>query len=380
MYIPRIIETTIKSRLFQGKVTVLYGPRQSGKTTLVKNLIASYPQAKYVLCEVPEVREVLETQSPERIIAVFGSSRLVVLDEAQTIRNIGRILKILVDTHPEIQIIATGSSSFELASEIVEPLTGRKYEYKLLPLSLEEILQVKDRLQVTAEIERYLRYGQYPGIYTATQDQGELLIQEIASSYLFKDIIAYQDVRNSEVLMKLLQLLALQIGQEVSFTELSRTLGIDQLTVQRYIDLLEKIFVLYRLTPFSRNLRNELNKKRKIYFYDLGIRNALIRNFNPLTIRDDVGALWENFCINERIKYTGNHEIFVNRYFWRTWEKQEIDYVEEHAGQLHGYECKWTTPLKHLRAPSAWREAYPEAHFSVVSRENIEEFTRGNIQ
>jgi hypothetical protein len=283
-------------------------------------------------------------------------------------------MKILIDSHPEIQIIATGSSSFELSNDIVEPLTGRKFEYKLLPLSIQEILETNGRLQVISELEQYLRYGQYPGVYTSSQEKGELLIQEISASYLFKDILAFQDVRSSEFLTKLLQMLALQIGSEVSFTELANALGADQMTIQRYIDLLEKIFVIHRLTPFSRNLRNELNKKRKIYFYDLGIRNALIRNFNSMDIRSDTGAIWENFCVNERLKYLNNNQIFPNRYFWRTWEGAEVDYVEEEGGKLSGYEFKWSKSGKNTKASKLWLSTYEKSSFEIINKDNFLEF------
>ncbi len=374
MYIQRKIQKLIEKDLYKGKVIVIYGPRQSGKTTLVKKIIEKQTNSKYLLCELPEVSEILSSQSMERIVSYFGNNKLIVLDEAQTVKNIGRILKLIVDTNPKIQIIATGSSSFELSNEIIEPLTGRKYEYKLLPLSVEEIVNSKDKLAADMELEQYLIYGQYPGVYTSKEGKNEILLQEISSSYLFKDILAFQDIRNSEVLFKLLQMLALQIGNEVSFTELSNSLGIDQLTVQKYIDLLEKIFIIHRLTPFSRNLRNELNKKRKIYFYDLGIRNALIRNFNPIEIRNDIGALWENFCINERLKYLLNNQIFVNTYFWRTWEGQELDYIEDGKGKLSGYEFKWRKEERKVNRPKKWLEEYKDSSFKVINKENYIDF------
>lgn len=372
-YIKRTIEPLIEEALFKNKVIVIYGPRQSGKTTLARKILENRPQGKYLLCERPEVSEVLESNSVEKIISFFEGSKLIILDEAQTVKNIGRILKLLVDTHPEIQIIATGSSSFELSNEIVEPLTGRKYEFKLLPLSLSEICLAKDKFTVISELENYLIFGQYPGVYISNGARNELLIQEIAESYLFKDILAFQDIRNSEVLIKLLQMLALQIGCEVSFTELANSLGIDKATVQRYIDLLEKIFIIHRLTPFSRNLRNELNKKRKIYFYDLGIRNAVIRNFNSVDLRNDTGNLWENFCVNERLKYLNNNQILSNRYFWRTWEGSEIDYVEEGNGRLDAYEFKWGKSKK-VKAPKAWTDTYTGSSFGLVNKDNILQF------
>lgn len=371
-YIKRTVEPVIEQSLFKNKVVIIYGPRQSGKTTLVKKILEKESQGLYLLCERPEVAEVLESNSIEKILYYFEGARLVVLDEAQTIKNIGRILKLLVDTHPEIQIIATGSSSFELSNKIIEPLTGRKFEFRLLPLSVLEICAAKDRFTVASELDNYLIYGQYPGVYTSTSDRSDLLIQEIAESYLFKDILTFQGIRNSEVLMKLLQMLALQIGSEVSFTEIASSLGIDKVTVQRYIDLLEKIFIIHRLTPFSRNLRNELNKKRKIYFYDLGIRNAVIRNFNPINLRNDKGQLWENFCINERLKYLNNNRILANRYFWRTWEGSEIDYIEESGGLLSAYEFKWNVHKK-AKPPKTWRDTY-DSSFELINKESILKF------
>lgn len=368
-YINRDLEPVIQRTLYQGKVIIIYGPRQVGKTTLVKKIISNERDARYLLCEIPEVNQILASQSLPQILALFEHAPLVVLDEAQSVSNIGRVLKLLVDTHPEVQIIATGSSSFELSNHIIEPLTGRKYEYILYPLSAHEIQKAEGNLRYQQKQEYLLRYGNYPAIHNAQSPETSesILISDIATSYLFKDILAHQNIRNSEILLRLLQMLALQIGSEISFTEIASSLGIEQTTVQRYINLLEKIFVIYRIMPFSRNLRKELNKKRKIFFYDLGIRNALINNFNPLSLRQDVGALWENYCFTERRKALANAQVLANHYFWRTWDKKEIDLIEERGGFLAGYEIKYANTKKKTKPPAVWLDTYPNATFDVVT-------------
>jgi len=370
--ITRTLERSIVSRLFKGKAIVIYGPRRSGKTTLCKKIISKYKNFKYFLCDNPDVKEALTDKNSTELRNFLGDSELVVLDEAQNVRNIGVTLKILVDTYPELQIIATGSSSFDLANNIVEPLTGRKYEFELFPLSYAEIVQFEGVLEAKRNLEKILRYGLYPDIYMHSDGLEQELIEEIKSSYLFKDILSYQEIKNSEALAKLLQMLALQIGSEVSYSELAQKIGIDVKTVQKYVDLLEKIFVIKRLPALSRNMRNEISKSRKIYFYDLGIRNALIRNFNPLEIRQDVGGLWENFCVMEKIKNISNHRKFANFYFWRTWEQQEVDFIVEKDGKFEAFEFKWSD--KKISAPAKFFELYPNSTWEVVNRENFEKF------
>ena len=272
--------------------------------------------------------------------ALIGSRTLVVIDEAQRVRNIGLTLKLLVDAYANLQIIATGSSSFELSNHIAEPLTGRKVEFHLYPLAVAELLTQETPLESARLLERRLRYGAYPGVVTS-DDPAETIL-ELANSYLFRDALEYQAVKNPDLLRRLLQALALQIGSEVSYNELAQLIGIDRATIERYVALLEKAFIIFHLPPFSRNLRKELARLRKVYFYDLGIRNTLINNFNPLALRNDIGALWENFFISERLKFNHNRRRHVNPYFWRTYDRAELDYLEEAEGQLLGFECKWT--------------------------------------
>ena len=370
--IKRQIGIAVTKHLFQGKAIILYGPRRAGKTTLCKVILSKYSKGKYFLCDNPDIKEALQGKNATELRNFIGNTDLAVLDEAQNVPNIGVSIKLLVDTYPELQIIATGSSSFDLANSVVEPLTGRKFEFVLYPFSFKEITEYEGSLEANRKLEKMMIYGLYPDIYLSKDNASRELIEEIKSSYLFKDILAYQEVRNSEALMKLLQSLALQIGSEVSYSELSGTIGIDIKTVQQYVDVLEKIFVIKKLPALSRNMRNEISKSRKIYFYDLGIRNALIRNFNNLEIRSDTGALWENFCIMEKMKNLSNNREFPNYYFWRSWSKQEVDFIVENNGIMHAYELKWNT--KKCTVPGEFKGAYPEAQFEIISKQNINNF------
>jgi hypothetical protein len=295
---------------------------------------------------------------------------LVVIDEAQRVRDIGLALKLLVDNFPDLQVIATGSSSFELSNTVSEPLTGRKTEFYLYPLSVAELLTQESPLEASRLLERRLRYGMYPGVVTA--DDPAESVSEIAASYLYRDALEYQSVKSPELLRRLLQALALQVGNEVSYNELAGLLGIDRLTVERYVALLEKAFVIFHLPPFSRNLRKEFAKLRKVYFYELGIRNALINNFNPLDLRTDSGALWENFFISERIKFNHTLRRRLNTYFWRTYDRAELDYLEEEGGRLVAFECKWTT--ERWRPPAAFAAAYSGSEIHLVNRTNYLDF------
>jgi uncharacterized protein len=295
---------------------------------------------------------------------------LIVLDEAQHIHDIGRVLKIISDTFPEIQLIATGSSSFELGNRLAEPLTGRAREYFLYPLSMNELLNIKDRISLSADIEGILRFGLYPEVYGKPEREATEELSQIASNYLYKDILQFENIKRPQLLLNLLNALALQIGSEISINELSRMLSETVPTIQRYIVLLEKAFVIFRLRSFSRNLRKEIAKGQKIYFYDLGIRNALIRNFNPLNLRTDTGALWENFCIVERMKCNMNRRRFVNSWFWRTYEQKEIDYIEEEGGILTAIEFKFR-PGKKSGVIKEFKETYKEVTFQTISRDNF---------
>ena len=363
----RAIQPAVEASLFQGKAIIIYGARQVGKTTLVKEILQKYPQdSLYLDCDEPDIRLALTERTSTELRALIGGGRLVVIDEAQRVRDIGLTLKLLVDNYPSIQVIATGSSSFELSNRITEPLTGRKMEFHLFPLSMGELLAQESPMEAGRLLEHRLRYGMYPGVVTSADPAST--VQEIAHSYLYRDVLEYQAVKAPDLLQRLLQALALQVGSEVSYNELGSLLGIDKVTVNRYVTLLEQAYVIFHLPPFSRNLRKEIGKRRKVYFYDLGIRNAVINNLNPLNLRQDVGSLWENFFIAERIKANRNRLRYVNAYFWRTYDGAEVDYLEEAEGRLLAYECKWRD--ESWRAPTAFARAYPESEVALVTPQN----------
>ncbi len=347
IYIPRILENVIKERLLTGKIIIIYGARQVGKTTLVKKILSDYQgKGKYLNCELLPVQEGLAKHDPDAIKAFFGDYELIILDEAQNIQDIGKKLKILYDSIPGLQIIATGSSSFELAHNVSESLAGRSYTFTLHPISLQELRCMHDLFWIESKLEHFLRFGLYPEIINLDELSSREYLIQLASSYLYKDVLKFENIKKSGIMQKLLQLLALQIGNQVSYHELSQSLGINHVTVQKYIDILEQAFVIFRLHSFSRNVRKEISKSVKIYFYDLGIRNALINNFNVPAIRSDTGALWENFCIVERKKFNDYAMRFPNIYFWRTYTQKEVDYVEEIDGNITGYEFKWSGKTK----------------------------------
>lgn len=372
-FIPRTIENQVKEKLFKGKLVIIYGARRTGKTTLVKNILSGYPhEGKYYDCESIMVEHGLSERDPDKIRTFLGNHKLVVLDEAQNIPDIGRILKLMVDTYPEIQIIATGSSSFDLAQKISEPMTGRTFTFILYPLSLAEIKSHKDMLFVESKLENILRFGSYPSIFDLSEDDIRIELGEIVSKYLYKDVLNFEGLRKSATIKNLLRLLALQLGNEVSYTELSTQLGISRLTVQKYIDILEQSFVVFHLEAFARNRRKEISKSIKIYFYDLGVRNSLVENYNRMEIRNDAGALWENFCIVERMKSNAAARRSVNFYFWRTYDKKEIDYVEEGDGKITGFEFKWNS-RKPYYPPQEFVKGYSAA-VEKIDRSNYWKF------
>lgn len=371
--INREIQPIIEKNLFQKKVVVIYGPRRVGKTTLSKQLMQTVEKSRYINCELFENKLALETTNSIALRNFLGNYKLIVLDEAQYIADIGRILKIIADTFPDIQLIATGSSSFELGNRVAEPLTGRSREFLLYPFSVGEILSQDDSVTIMAGLERLLRFGLYPEVHGKTDEEAMEELTQISSNYLYKDILQFEQIKRPGLLLNLLNALALQVGNEVSLNELSRMLRETVPTIQRYIELLEKAFVIFRLRSFSRNLRNEIAKGQKIYFYDLGIRNALIRNFNPLNLRNDTGGLWENFCITERMKFNQNRRRFVNAWFWRTYNQKEVDYIEDEGGVLHAFEFKYRAPRK-SKAPKIFSESYPDSTFATITRENFLEF------
>jgi hypothetical protein len=362
------------SRKGKRKVLIIYGPRQAGKTTLVKYLIEKYPgRSEYFNCDYLDVRETFAHQNASKILSLVKNLELAVIDEAQRIENIGLTLKILADEHPSVQVVATGSSSFDLSNKISEPLTGRKREFHLHPLSFAELHGQDSPLAQERALDRFLRFGGYPEVALQNEQEARHTLKELAGSYLFKDIFTFQHLKKPEMLMKLLRLLAFQIGSEVSFHELAQGLGVDQTVVQKYIHLLEEAFVVFRIGAFRRNLRSEVGKSRKIFFWDTGVRNAVIENFNALELRNDVGALWENFCVAERLKHISNQQEFLNSYFWRTYSQKEIDYLEESGGKLRAYEFKWSK-TKRSAPPREFMDAYPGSGFETITPDNFSSF------
>ncbi|MCK4637970.1 MAG: ATP-binding protein [Bacteroidales bacterium] len=371
--IPRLLQKIIEKYLFNGKAIIIFGPRQVGKTTLLQ-MISENTEKKtlYLNCDEPDIRKELTEVSSSQLKSLIGNVEIVMIDEAQRIKNIGLTLKLITDQIKNVQLIATGSSAFELANEINEPLTGRKYEFLLSPISTKEMINYTSILEEKRLLERRLIFGMYPDIINSTGNERDKL-NNMIGSYLYKDIFTYQDIRKPDTLEKLLEALALQIGSEVSYNELSRIVQVDFYTIRRYIDLLEKSYVIFRLRSFSRNVRNEIKKSRKIYFYDNGIRNAVISNYNKIDLRTDKGALWENFLVSERLKYLNNNYLFTNKYFWRTQMQQEIDYIEEYDGILHAYEFKWSEKSR-KRFPKTFINAYPKSETKVISKENYLDF------
>lgn len=366
----------LEQYLEPGKALILYGPRRSGKTTLVKSYLEkTHFSYKFDSGDNIRTQQILGSQDFKTILEYAAEHELIVLDEAQQIQNIGMGLKILVDQRPDLRIIATGSSSFDLAQKTGEPLTGRKRTLTLYPCSQEELLSVHaNAFELKQHLEEYLIFGAYPEVVTKGDAKDKIrVLEELVSSYLLKDIFSLEQIRHSRALFDLLKLLAFQVGSEVSLYELATQLGISARTVERYLDLLEKTFVIFRLGALSRNLRNEVRNKQKIYFLDTGIRNAIISQFNPLDLRDDVGKLWENFVIAERFKYRSYHEVYGSAYFWRTYEQQEIDLIEEREGHFFAYEMKWKRKDT-VHPPAKFAEYYPKYDFSVITKENYLDF------
>jgi len=349
---------------------MLTGARQVGKTTLLRKIIES---SKYLFLDAddPATRSVLTNANTEQLRTLLADHKMVFLDEAQRIPAIGLTLKIITDQFSYVQLLVSGSSSFDLGNAINEPLTGRKWEYELFPISWEEYESKIGFLAAEQQIENRLLYGFYPDVINNQGNEKEVLYN-LAGSYLYQDILVYSSLRKPEVLEKLLQALALQIGSEVNCNELANLLGVNKATIQNYIDILEKAYVIFRLPSFSRNLRNEIQQNRKIYFFDNGIRNAVIGNFNPLELRGDKGALWENFLISERYKQIKYKRTYARMYFWRTKQQQEVDYVEEKDGQIFGFEIKWRSDK--AKIPVTFVNTY-KAQISVVDRNNFREFT-----
>lgn len=373
--IKRILEQRIRERLFSGKAIILIGPRQTGKTTLLNAIFGQEPGVRWLNGDDPETRLLLEDVTVLKWKRILGNSKLMVLDEAQRITDIGLKLKLITDQIADVQVVASGSSAFELANRINEPLTGRKWAYHLFPLSYAEMEAHHGFVEEHRRIPERLVYGYYPEVVNHPGQEQEVLGQ-LMDSFLYKDILMWKRIQKPEKLTRLLQALAFQVGSEVSYHELGQIVDLDNQTVENYINLLEQTFVVFRLSPLSRNLRKELKRKRKIYFYDNGMRNAIIAQFQPLELRQDVGALWENWLISERKKALHYRAMHANTFFWRTQDQQEIDYIEERDGKMWAYEMKWSPKAK-ASFSKTFTQAYPEHELQLIHRENYYEWLAG---
>ncbi len=369
--ITRSLLSVVQGRMYQGKAIIVVGARQVGKSTLLHHIVEKSGQDALILdCDDPTTRSLLTNANTERLQAIVANHRIVMIDEAQMVPNIGVTLKLIVDKRPDVQLLVSGSSALELRSNINEPLTGRKFEYQLYPISSSELIADKGLVYLMQTLEQRLIYGSYPDVLNHQASAREL-ITNIAESYLYKDLLSIEQVRKPILIQKLLVALALQIGSEVSYNELAQTIGSDSKTVEKYIDLLEKCYVIFRLNALSRNMRTELKKGKKVFFYDNGVRNALLQNFQPLDMRSDTGALWENFVISERIKRNHYMGHLANYYFWRTTEQQEIDLIEEHDGQFSAFEMKWNPKKANAALPKPFMDNYSPTSATIVTPDNF---------
>lgn len=372
--IGRIQEHNISQWTGRGKAIVVIGPRQIGKTTLMQKITSSYPsKVLWLTGDDPEARSLLKNISLAELRAIVGTHQTVVVDEAQRFHNAGLTLKLFTDHLPDVQLLVTGSSALDLAAETKESLMGRKFEFPLFPISFVEMTEHHGLLTEKSLLEHRMIYGYYPEVVNSSPQSAQKLLNELTDGLMYKDLLTLDQLKKPSLLVKLLQALALQLGSKVSYNEVAQLIGADPLTVERYIDLLEKAFVLFRLPSLSRNARNEIKKGRKIYFLDNGIRNAIIKNFNPLNLRTDTGALWENFLLAERMKRNAYTDHFCNTYFWRTTAQQEIDYIEEYGGAFSAFEFKWNLK-KAPRFPKRFLEAYPDSTTTAITKDNFYEF------
>ncbi|SHJ76791.1 hypothetical protein SAMN05444280_12920 [Tangfeifania diversioriginum] len=370
----RYLTDRIIKRIGSGKAIVVIGPRQVGKTTMIESILKSND---YLLLDGddPKTRTLLTGPTTQQIRSILGKYKYIFIDEAQRIEGIGLTMKIITDRFKDVQLFTSGSSSFDLSNKINEPLTGRKWEYQLFPISWEEYENHHGYLYAEQDIENRLLYGFYPDVLNNVGDEIGIL-RNLVNSYLYKDILSFADIRKPEILDKLVQALALQIGSEVNYSELSQIVNVDKKTISKYIDILQKGYIVFKLSSFSRNVRNEIKTNKKIYFYDNGIRNMVIGNFNPLSLRTDKGALWENFLISERIKQIEYKESLARTYFWRTRQQQEVDFVEEYEGKIFGYEFKWNKK-KIQKLPKTFTKAYNSEN-KVIDRNNFRDFVTIN--
>jgi len=370
-YLPRSTYPLLKSQLYKGKTILLYGARRTGKTELIRRLMAE-EGGVYFNVEHKQVRDQFSTTNTTKLQDLVGNHKLIAFDEVQSIEGAGLVLKVLHDFFPNVQFIATGSSAFEMQNDIGESLLGRSRKYILYPISMGELTEPYGKIDANARIENMLRYGMYPEVLILSEEEKKTELNNIISNYLLKDVMLLGTMKRPDLLLEILQLLAFQIGHEVNLNELSNKTNTSIPTIQRYIYFLEQSFIIVRLGALSRNLRNEIGKSRKYYFQDLGIRNAIINNFNPITLRNDVGQLWENFCVMERIKKNEYDRRYVNTYFWRTYDQKEIDYLEEVDGTLYAFEFKWGD--QRTKVPKLFLETYPGSEYKVISKENLQEF------
>lgn len=371
--IKRNLENSITLKLKDNKAILLLGPRQSGKSTFMTLIKARLQQpVAWWNGDETDIRSLLENPTSTKLKSLIGSNKTLVIDEAQRIENIGLCIKLITDNINDVKVIATGSSAFELANKINEPLTGRKWEYHLYPLSFGEMVVHTNLLEENRLLHHRLIYGYYPEIVTSPGNE-QALLKQLANSYLYKDILTWERIQKPDKLEKLVQALAFQTAQLISYNELGQLCGLNSETVEKYINLLEKAFIVFRLPAFSRNLRNELKKSYKIYFYDNGLRNAVINQFNPVNLRNDIGQLWENWFISERLKYLNNTQKHVSRFFWRTLAQQEVDYIEDTNGQITAFECKWNPKAKG-NISKAFGNAYPSAATHIIHPENAENY------
>ncbi len=366
----RTIENNIKRKIGKGKAIIIVGARQVGKTTLIKDLLKENDYL-FLDADDPSTRKLLTTPTTEQIRSILGENKIVFIDEAQRIEGIGLTLKIITDQFSDVQLFVSGSSSFDLGNQLNEPLTGRKWEYELFPISWEEFEKKEGYVKAEQQLENHLLYGMYPEVLNDKGNEREVL-KNLASSYLYRDILAFSEIRKPEILDNLLLALALQVGNEVNYNELAQIVGVNKITIQKYIDILEKGYIVFRLNSFSRNLRNEIKRNRKIYFYDNGIRNMIMGSFNPLALRTDVKALWENLLISERKKQNIYKNTFARMYFWRTKQQQEVDFVEEKDGKIYGFEFKWKAKSK-IKLPATFVKTY-NAETMIIDRNNFRDF------
>jgi predicted AAA+ superfamily ATPase len=370
--IERILEKQILAKINKKKAIILMGPRQVGKTTLLKSLFEKSTEIIWLNGDEPDIQSIFENISSKRLEAIIGNKKMIIIDEAQRIPEIGLKMKLITDQLLNVQLIATGSSAFELSNKLNEPLTGRKWEFKMYPISFQEMVNHHGLLNEIRLLPHRLIYGFYPDVVNHPGNEKEIL-KQLSDSYLYKDLLMIDQIKKPSALVKLLQALALQIGSQVSYHELAQICGLDGKTIEKYMMLLEQSYIIFRLTSFSRNQRNELKKSRKVYFFDNGIRNSLIANFEQIENRTDIGALWENYLVSERVKYLAYQQKWVNNWYWRTTEQQEIDYVEEENGQLSAYEFKWNPKAKGS-VPNSFKKTYPTATINIIHRENFEQF------